>query len=74
MGPSPDRSKLADQPPINPRSQERKREVGTDSRESEAAVKGRRWTAASPTPPEPKQCKLPADRKFSTNLAQAAQV
>ena len=34
---------------------------------------GRRWAAASPTPPEPEQCKLPTDRKFSSNLAQAGQ-
>ena len=34
---------------------------------------GRRWTAASPTPPEPEQCELPTDRRFSTNLAQAGQ-
>ena len=48
VGPSPDRSKPADQPTANPTSQRRKREVGIDSRESEAAVEGRLGMAASP--------------------------
>ena len=53
VGPSPDRSKPADQPTVNPKSQRCRREVVLGSRENKAAVEGRLGMAANPNPRSP---------------------